>query len=131
MLAILPKSSNFRLCEKSGLIYKQGQIGSDEVDVGESRPQTFTLEANYPNPFNPVTTIPFTMADAGQVRIEIYDLIGRRVAVLTDRMYEAGRHNVRWDGSSAASGVYLIRMLVMTRENNAPMLFHRSMTLVK
>ena len=88
------------------------------------------MEPAYPNPFNPVTVIPFELPENSRVRLEVYDIMGRRVAVLTDQAYEAGRHQVNWDGTRAASGVYIIRMLV-TEQNNHRHEFHRNVTLVK
>ncbi|MBN1885038.1 MAG: T9SS type A sorting domain-containing protein [Candidatus Krumholzibacteriota bacterium] len=70
---------------------------------------------NYPNPFNPATTIGFFLEAPGRVRIDVLDVRGRRVAVLTDRRYGAGESFVVWNGcdaagAAAASGVYFVRM---------------------
>ncbi|HER42930.1 MAG TPA: T9SS type A sorting domain-containing protein, partial [Candidatus Eisenbacteria bacterium] len=69
----------------------------------------------YPNPFNPVTTVAFGVPRPGRVRIAVYDIAGRRGAVLVDRFMEAGEFTARWDGRdergrAAASGVYFARM---------------------
>lgn len=68
-----------------------------------------------PNPFNPLTTIRFDLARAGSVRLEVFDLQGRRVRTLVDDHREAGQHAVAWDGrdtggAAMASGVYLLRL---------------------
>ena len=85
-----------------------------------SLPGRFNLTQNYPNPFNPATDIRFTLQAALPVRLEIFDVIGRRVAVLLDRTLEAGEHEIRWDASKVASGVYIYRLtasdLVETRK---------------
>jgi PKD repeat protein len=78
-------------------------------------PQRYTLEQNYPNPFNPSTAIPFGLPKPGQVQIRVFDIHGRMVRALEDRRFEAGFHEVRWDGtdgngSQAGSGVYLVRI---------------------
>ncbi|NUN70747.1 MAG: T9SS type A sorting domain-containing protein [Bacteroidetes bacterium] len=73
-------------------------------------PVMFTLGQNYPNPFNPATTIPFTLQRAAQVTVQVYDLLGRSIARLTDGEYEAGAHQLRWDAAGHASGVYLYRL---------------------
>ncbi len=110
---------------------REGKMASDDAqEMQEPKPESYALKANYPNPFNPVTVIPFALPDAGQVLIEVYDILGRRVAVLTDQTYEAGRHQVSWDGTRAASGIYIIRMLV-TEQDNHRHEFHRNVTLVK
>ena len=63
----------------------------------------------HPNPFNPKVTVPFSLAAPGRVRVEIFDLAGRRVATLADRTFTAGAHDLSWDGGDQASGVYLLR----------------------
>ncbi|MCB9513104.1 MAG: T9SS type A sorting domain-containing protein [Candidatus Latescibacteria bacterium] len=63
----------------------------------------------HPNPFNPKVTVPFSLAAPGRVRVEIFDLAGRRVATLADRPFTAGAHDLTWDGADQASGVYLLR----------------------
>ncbi|HOT95621.1 MAG TPA: family 10 glycosylhydrolase [bacterium] len=73
-------------------------------------PARFILEQNYPNPFNPVTSIRFELPQAGTVRLALYDLLGREVAVLAEGMYTAGRHEIHVDGRSLSSGTYLYRL---------------------
>ena len=70
------------------------------------------LEQNYPNPFNASTTIAFSVPQRTLVQISVYDVTGRRLDVLADRWFEAGRHSVAWDAQGAASGVYFYRMAV-------------------
>ncbi len=76
----------------------------------ESLPARFTLEQNFPNPFNPVTSIRFELPQAGAVRLALYDLLGREVTVLAEGVYTAGRHEIRVDGRSLSSGTYLYRL---------------------
>jgi hypothetical protein len=73
-------------------------------------PTSFALHPAYPNPFNPTATIRYDMATAGDVTIEIFDLLGRLVSSLVRAHMEAGTHSVRWDASLAASGFYVVRM---------------------
>ncbi len=75
-------------------------------------PLAFSLEQNYPNPFNPVTTIRFGLAMAVNVNLTIYDILGRRVAVLVNERMGAGVHDVRFDGRGLSSGVYFYRLQV-------------------
>ncbi len=68
-----------------------------------------------PNPFNPVTTLEYSIAAPGRVTVRVYDLAGREVRTLVDRDVEAGEHKVVWDGTTdvgqrAASGVYFLKM---------------------
>jgi parallel beta-helix repeat protein len=103
------------------------------IKVDEQRgylPDNFALKGNYPNPFNPVTVIPFTLPMQADVLIEVFDISGRRVARLTDRQYEAGHHQVSFDAGSLASGVYLIRAVMRSVEGGDHQ-FTRKMALVK
>jgi hypothetical protein len=68
------------------------------------------LYQNYPNPFNPSTTIKFELPKSSMVRLSVYDLPGREVTVLVNERVEAGVHEVNFDGSNLASGVYLYRL---------------------
>jgi hypothetical protein len=80
--------------------------GKDEAAL----PEAFSLEAAYPNPFNPVTTLRYALPDAATVRLVVYDLLGREVARLVEGVQQAGYHAVAFDGARLASGVYLYRL---------------------
>ena len=69
----------------------------------EQTPTEFALLQNYPNPFNPQTTIGFDVPEAAHVRLEIYDLLGRRVKLLKEGVVAAGRHRVVWDATNDAN----------------------------
>jgi len=73
-------------------------------------PEDFSLSQNYPNPFNPTTNISFSLPNASNVTLEVFNLLGQRVTVLADGMYEAGQHIVTWDASKYSSGVYFYRL---------------------
>lgn len=73
-------------------------------------PVDFTLMQNYPNPFNPSTTIKFGLPNESKVDIVIYDMLGQRVETIVSKEFEAGYHEVEFDGSRLASGVYIYRM---------------------
>ena len=62
--------------------------------------------SNYPNPFNPETSITFTLPAESGVRLVILDISGRQVAVLANGRYSKGEHTFTWDGSKSASGIY-------------------------
>ena len=76
-----------------------------------SVPDVFTLNKNYPNPFNPSTNIKFELPNDGDVQIFIYDLKGSLIDELVNGYMEAGYHNLKWDASRKASGVYFIQMI--------------------
>jgi surface protein len=80
------------------------------LESDEDLPMNVSLKQNYPNPFNPTTLINFDLPEAGQVRIVIYDLMGRAVHTLVDKGFSAGRHQVSFDASQLSSGVYLYRL---------------------
>ena len=73
-------------------------------------PGSFKLEQNYPNPFNPSTTITYELPRASMVRLHVYDMLGREVGALVNERKGAGVHEVRFDGSNYASGVYVYRL---------------------
>ena len=78
-------------------------------------PVAFELEAGYPNPFRTATTLAYTVPAAGPVRLEVYDLLGRRVAVLVDETVEAGRHAASLSAEGLASGAYVVRLVAGDR----------------
>jgi hypothetical protein len=72
--------------------------------------QDYTLQQNYPNPFNPFTTIGYSVPVRSPVEVNLYNILGQRVAVLATGVHEPGRYSVRWDGSQAASGIYFYEL---------------------
>ena len=70
----------------------------------------YSLSQNVPNPFNPVTTIAYDLAEASDVTLTLYTITGQKAMVLVDAHQEAGHHTVRFDGSGFANGVYLYRL---------------------
>ncbi|MEL6821894.1 MAG: LamG-like jellyroll fold domain-containing protein [Calditrichota bacterium] len=73
-------------------------------------PQQFSLEQNYPNPFNPSTTISYQIPARFHVKLKVYDLLGREVQVLVNDLREAGKHEITFNASNFASGVYYYRL---------------------
>jgi len=73
-------------------------------------PDKVTLNQNYPNPFNPSTNISFSLPESKNVRINVYNSLGQKVATLADRKYSAGSHRVNFDASNLSSGVYIYRL---------------------
>jgi len=71
------------------------------------------LEGSYPNPFNPATTIRFSLPEPAQVRLVVFDVLGRQVRVLLDGTREAGAHEVVFDADGLPSGTYLYRLETM------------------
>ena len=95
------------------------QIDYGLTDIEDDNPNTlpsgYGLEQNYPNPFNPSTSIEFSLPSKSHVKLEVYNLLGRKIASIADRFFESGTHTVNWDGKNfsgeqAASGIYFYRM---------------------
>lgn len=83
----------------------------DETTVGindsEELPTQFNLEQNYPNPFNPTTKISFTLAEAGNASLSVFNILGQVVATLVDDFHTIGSYTYNWNGSNMPSGLYL------------------------
>ncbi len=88
-------------------------ISKTAIDVStedESLPGAFALKQNFPNPFNPTTSIAFTTPAAGEVTLAVFDLLGRQVATLVQGPMTAGDHSVTFNATSLPSGTYLYRL---------------------
>jgi hypothetical protein len=93
--------------------HDQNGEGREEVEPTQEELQ-FSMH-NYPNPFNPVTTIKFTLPTEGKVRLEIFNIRGQRVKTLTNDFYHRGQHSVYWNGTNdigqnVSSGIYFYRL---------------------
>jgi hypothetical protein len=73
-------------------------------------PSAYNLSQNYPNPFNPVTKISYTLPKAGNVKLVVFDVLGREITTLVNDVKTAGTHVVSFDASSLSSGVYFYRI---------------------
>jgi hypothetical protein len=108
-------SSNYPGGEIRGMLVKVGTGSVAGVENNQpSAPSSYVLEQNYPNPFNPTTTLGYRVSGAGdrEVRLVVYDLLGREVAVLVDEQMEPGSHVAKFDGSRLSSGAYIYRLAV-------------------
>lgn len=81
-----------------------------ELDPTAAVPDEVQLDGNYPNPFNPQTTISYGLPQAGPVRLTVYDALGRAVAVLVDREQAAGRYRATFEAGTRPSGAYFYRL---------------------
>ncbi len=86
-------------------------------------PSVYSLEQNYPNPFNPSTTIRFDIPNASPVRLSVFDVLGREVAVLVNDQIAAGVHEVSFDAKQFASGMYVYRLQAGNFVQTRKMLF--------
>ncbi len=81
-----------------------------EEEILEDLPESFELQQNFPNPFNPSTSIQYAIPEQMHVRLDIYNILGQRVATLLNEEKPAGRHEVFFDASGMASGIYIYRL---------------------
>jgi len=98
--------------------------------TGEQTPIVYSLAQNFPNPFNPYTTIKFAMREKGHVSIKVYDLSGRLVRTIVDEELDAGHYSIKWDGRNdrgrmVSSGVYFYRMKTGSFERTRKMVLIR------
>ena len=104
------------------LIETDTGVGVEETPNGNV-PSTFRLEQNYPNPFNPSTTIRFSLFSADVVRLEVFDLLGRKVATLVNGKLVAGDHRAVFDATGLSSGTYVYMLRVGNRRASKLMQF--------
>jgi plastocyanin len=93
----------------TGAVIVEAATGIDD-QPSLSLPEGFSLQPNYPNPFNASTIIRFATDKEAYATLEVYDITGRRVDVLQNGMVNAGEHSVIWDGTGKSTGVYFYRL---------------------
>lgn len=103
----LQEQTELRLADNS---VDRMELYKQDENITKVKPDEFGLSQNYPNPFNPATVIGYQLPDAAHVRLEIFNITGRRIAVLIDGKQQAGFHQVIFEGASLASGTYLYRI---------------------
>ncbi len=98
--------------------YSEPEPKSEEpgpLAVDDNQPEAYATLANFPNPFNPSTTIEFMLPESGSVKLVIYDITGRKVRELISGQFSAGKHSIQWNacddaGKPVSSGVYVSRL---------------------
>ncbi len=107
--------SGVRADQNVSVTYQEVDLsGISSIEDTKNQPREFTLAQNYPNPFNPTTTISYTVP-TGNVKMEIYNLLGQKVKTLVNKSHAAGTYNEVWNGTNDAgnlvsSGVYLYKL---------------------
>ena len=105
---MLPKS--YKRTPEGAEAHKPSERSAVEERDTAALPCGYRLSQNYPNPFNPSTTIVYDLLKARHVCLGIYNIAGQRMATLVDGHLSTGEHTFTWNGSDAASGVYLYRL---------------------
>lgn len=99
----------------NGILSNSGPVSNEDASL---LPEQFELFGNYPNPFNPVTTIQFGLPEDAQVSLEVYDLLGRNVMQISGQSFKAGAgHQLQVDASSLPSGLYVYQLIAQSRSN--------------
>jgi len=84
-----------------------------------SIPAQFRLEQNYPNPFNPSTMIQYALRSNSQVTLDVFDVLGRRVAELVNRPEAAGYYEIEFKATNLSSGIYFYRIMAQGEDGNS------------
>jgi len=92
------------------LSQSEGSVAARQQVTPVAVPRSYLLNENHPNPFNAATTITYGLPEAGGVSLEVYNIVGQKVATLVDGKQEAGYKSVTWDASEVASGVYFYKL---------------------
>jgi len=88
------------------MLPKINENNNSTVSMSEEIPKEYSI-SNYPNPFNPSTTINYQLPENGFVTIKVYDILGKEVATLVNENKQAGYHKIDFDGSKLTSGIYI------------------------
>lgn len=108
-------------------VWTRFDFTKDFEDPFEELPEEFLVGPNFPNPFNPSTTIPFELDEPARVNATVYDIMGREIAVLSDNQtFNAGEHALTFDANGLTSGIYLFRLELGTGQIRT-----QKMTLIK
>jgi hypothetical protein len=127
-LELAPNSQSFDLGAE-GAVNNNPLASIDAVEVAEL-PEVFALDGNYPNPFNPSTTVQFDLPETADVEIQVFDMLGRQVMTLPAQTIQAGaKRSIQVNASQLASGQYFYR--VIAKMESKTLVESGRMTLVK
>jgi hypothetical protein len=85
-------------------------LGGSIIIPPPPKPDAFGLDQNYPNPFNGISDIGYRISESAEVKLQVFDLLGREVATLVDAQKEPGSYTARFEAGNLASGTYLYRL---------------------
>ncbi|MGD8779826.1 MAG: T9SS type A sorting domain-containing protein [Ignavibacteria bacterium] len=114
MLASYPENAAAKFAKNQLRNLGQDVIIPSQEEITTDIEEELTL-SNYPNPFNPTTTINYSIPSEGRVQVRIYDILGREVETLVNEIGSAGTHKVEWNGSRYSSGIYFYSITFMDK----------------
>jgi hypothetical protein len=125
----MPWPKYARDAKNSGINPDRGDP-TDAFDDPSIVPDRFAIVNNYPNPFNPATTIKFSVDRSSEISLDIYNILGQNVTTLVSGLYSAGLHTIIWNGTDrtgneVASGVYFARLIAEGRNATRKMILLR------
>jgi hypothetical protein len=92
--------------------------GGNYIDVSlDIIPNKFEISAVYPNPFNPIATIDYSIPKESYLTVKIYDVVGNEVATLVDDVQFEGSYSIQWDAKDYSSGIYFVRFNALGKTN--------------
>ena len=91
-------------------VYEITGLVTGIVNINNQTPEKYTLSQNYPNPFNPTTLIRFSILGNENVKLKVYNLLGKEIATLVNKNLNAGTYDINFDGSKLSSGVYIYKI---------------------
>ncbi len=103
---VIGVASNSSNINKAGFWYQAGDIVTGVEQVSNTLPKEFKLQQNYPNPFNPSTTIEFALPKRTSVKLQVFDLLGRKIMTLLDEELQPGEYKVTFEAEGLPSSVY-------------------------
>jgi len=110
----------------TGVIFNSNSFNTSvKSNLKNKTLKTFLLEQNYPNPFNPLTKIKYSLSKSANVKIEVYNLLGQKVAVLINGEKPAGYHEISFNASSLSSGMYIYKLKSGSFEQSRKMILIR------
>lgn len=103
-------NTDSQLFSEPGVVTAVAAGQSTSIEDGSMVPVAYALSQNFPNPFNPTTQIRFELPESGHVQLEVFNMMGQRVATLVNESRSVGVHTVTFDASSLSSGMYIYRL---------------------
>ena len=110
-------------------IYSYEQV--TDIDNEEVTINNFSLSNNYPNPFNPSTTIKYTIPERSNVTLKVYDVLGSEILALVNKTQPQGNYEVEFDGAELTSGIYFCRLQVYAPGGARDFVATKKMLLIK